>query len=69
MSDVKVLVRTLQRRAEIVTSEKKDLQSERQHVNKALSVCKYPKWVIRKVVKNLSKGKDKIKKAVSGKKE
>ena len=52
-----------------MTSEKKDLKSERQHVNKALNVCKYPKWTIRKVAKNLSKRKDKIKKAISGKKD
>ena len=63
------VVRTLHQRAEIVTSEKKDLQLERQHVNKALSVCKYPKWAIRKVAKNISKKKDKIKKAVSWKKD
>ena len=32
-------------------------------------MCKYPKWAIRKVTKNISKKKDKIKKAVSGKKD
>ena len=52
-----------------MTSEKKDLKSQRQYVNKALSVCKFPKWAIRKVAKNINKKKDKTKKAISGKKD
>ena len=63
------VVRTLQQRTEVVTSEKEDLRTELKHVNKALGVCKYPRWAIRKVAKNLNKKKDKTGKATSKKRD
>ena len=43
------VVRTLHQRAEVVTSDKKDIKVEIDHVNEALKTCNYPKWAIKKV--------------------
>ena len=38
----------------MVTTDPDDLKSEKSHVNKALEVCKYPRWAINKVAKCLN---------------
>ena len=42
------VVRTLHQRATAVTSDPNELNSERQHINKALRRCHYPEWAIGK---------------------
>ena len=52
------VVRTLHQRGEVVTTDKKDLRNEIDHVNKALKTCNYPKWAIKKVAKHMKDKKE-----------
>lgn len=40
--------KTLLRRADVVTTEEKDLQKEENHITKALGKCGYPKWAVKR---------------------
>ena len=53
----------------MVTTDPDDLKSEKNHVNKALEVCNYPRWAIDKVAKRLNKNKDNKKQQPSTNKE
>ena len=46
---------TLSHRAKTVCSRPELLQQEMDHLRKALTKCKYPKWALKKVEKRLSK--------------
>ena len=64
-----VVVRPLHQRAEVVTSDKKDLKNEIVHVNKALKTCNYPEWAIKKVAKHMKDKKEKSRRNQTEKKD
>ena len=49
------VIHTLSHRASTVCSKPKLLQQEKDHLRKALTKCKYPKWALDKVEKRLNK--------------
>ena len=49
------VINTLSHRAKTVCSSPELLQQEREHLRKALSQCKYPKWALDNVEKRLNK--------------
>ena len=49
------VIHTLSHRAQTVCSSPELLQKEKAHLRKALTQCKYPKWVLDKVEKRLNK--------------
>ena len=53
----------------MVTTDPDDLKLEKSHVNKAIKICNYPRWAIKKVAKSLNKNKDNKKKQPSTMKE
>ena len=63
------VVRTLHQRAEVVTSDKKDLKNEIVHLNKALKTCNYPEWAIKKVAKHMKDKKEKSRRNLTEKKD
>ena len=49
------IIHTLSHRATIVCSKPELLQQEKDHLRKALTKCKYPKWALNKVEKRLNR--------------
>ena len=49
------VIQTLSHRASTVCSNPELLQKEKEHLRKALTKCKYPKWALDKVEKRLNK--------------
>ena len=49
------VIQTLSHRASTVCSKPKLLQQEKDHLRKALTKCKYPKWALDKVEKRLNR--------------
>ena len=49
------VIQTLSHRASIVCSNPEFLQKEKEHLRKALTNCKYPKWALDKVEKRLNR--------------
>ena len=49
------VIHTLSHRASTVCSKPELLQQEKDHLRKALTKCKYPKWALDKVEKRLTK--------------
>ena len=50
-----MLIQTLSHRASTVCSNPELLQKEKEHLRKALTNCKYPKWALDKVEKRLNR--------------
>ena len=63
------VVRTLHQRAEVDTSDKKDLKNEIVHLNKALKTCNYLEWAIKKVAKHMKDKKEKSRRNLTEKKD
>ena len=61
------VVRTLHHRADTVISDEADKAGERDHVNKALANCGYPKWALksRPTSKSSKPAKDRSTKTVT----
>jgi len=53
------VIRTLYERNDNIVTEEIDRKKEEEHVDKALSVCGYPKWTFKEVRKRLNNKKDK----------
>ena len=49
------VIHTLSHRASTVCSKPELLQQEKDHLSKALTKCKYPKWALDKVEKRLNR--------------
>ena len=49
------VINTLSHRAQTVFSNPKLLKQEKEHLRKALTQCKYPKWALDKVEKRLNR--------------
>ena len=49
------VINTLSHRANTVCSNPKLLKPEKEHIRKALTQCKYPKWALDKVEKRLNR--------------
>ena len=49
------VIQTLSHRASTVCSKPELLQQEKDHLRKALTKCKYPKWALNKVEKRLNR--------------
>ena len=49
------VINTLSHRAKTVCSNPELLQQEKEHLRKALTLCKYPKWALDKVEKRLNR--------------
>ena len=54
LSAIFSVIHTLSHRANTVCSKPELLQQEKDHVRKALTKCKYPKWALDKVQKRLN---------------
>ena len=54
------VIHTLSHRAKMVCSKPELLQQEKDHLRKALTKCKYPKWALDKVEKRLNKSTSKV---------
>ncbi len=52
------VVRTLLDRCQNIVTEEVDQKEEREHIEKALTVCGYPKWTFRKVEKQMQEKKE-----------
>ena len=50
-----IVINTLSHRAQTVCSNPELLKQEKEHLRKALTKCKYPKWALDKVEKRLNK--------------
>ena len=54
------VIHTLSHRAKIVCSKPELLQQEKNHLRKALTKCKYPKWALDKVEKRLNRSSSEV---------
>ena len=54
------VIHTLSHRAKTVCSKPELLQQEKDHLRKALTKCKYPKWALDKVEKRLNKSTSEV---------
>ena len=54
------VIHTLSHRAKTVCSKPELLQQERDHLRKALTKCKYPKWALDKVEKRLNRSTSEV---------
>ena len=54
------VIQTLSHRAKTVCSKPELLQQEKDHLRKALTKCKYPKWALDKVEKGLNKSASEV---------
>ena len=53
------IIRTLSERKDNIVTEEADRKKEEEHVDKALTLCGYPKWTFKEVRKRLNKKKNK----------
>ena len=59
------VIHTLSHRTSTVYSNPELLQQERDHLRKALTKCKYPKWVLDKLEKRLNRSTREVRDGVS----
>ena len=59
------VIHTLSHRASTVCSNSELLQQEKDHLRKALTKCKYPKWALDKVEKRLNRSTREVRDGVS----
>ena len=59
------VIHTLSHRAKIVCSKPELLQQEKDHLRKALTKCKYPKWALDKVEKRLNRSTSEVNEGVN----
>ena len=59
------VIHTLSHRASTVCSNPELLQQEKDHLRKALTKCKYPKWALEKVEKRLNRSTREVRDGVS----